>query len=54
MFCTYQKQQSDIKAGENRKTTLSGPKMYVELNSEQPQYNSLGFLETLRRIKEKL
>jgi hypothetical protein len=36
---------------ETGKTTPSGPKMYVELNSEEPQNNSLGLLETMRSIK---
>jgi hypothetical protein len=39
---------------ETRKTTPSGPKMYVELNSEKPQNNSLELLETMRSIKAEL
>jgi hypothetical protein len=36
------------------KSTPSGPQMYVELNNEQPQDNSIGLLETMCSIKEEL
>ena len=36
------------------KTTPSGPEMYVELNRDQPQNNSLELLETMRSIKAEL
>jgi hypothetical protein len=51
MFCTYQKQKPGIMVEELGKSTPSGPQMYVELNSEQPQDKSLGLLETMRSIK---
>jgi hypothetical protein len=39
-------------AEELGKSTPSGPQMYVELNSEQPQDNSIGLLETMCSIKK--
>jgi len=39
---------------ETKKTTPSKPDLYVELNGEQPQSNSLELLETMRSIKAKL
>jgi hypothetical protein len=54
MFFTYHKQKQGVMAKEPRKSTPSGPHMYVELNSEQPQDNSLGLLETMCNIKKEL
>jgi hypothetical protein len=45
---------TDTMVDETGKTTPSGPEMYVELNNEQPQNNSLELLETMRSIKAEL
>jgi len=44
MFFTYQKPKPSIMDEEHGKSTTSGHQMYVELNKEQPQDNSLGLL----------
>jgi hypothetical protein len=41
-------------AKEPSKSTPSGPQMYVEINSEQPQDNSLVLMETMHIIREEL